>query len=241
MARPSSPPPGYSVELRDDIAILWMNNDENRFNPHTVGEINKCLDEVERSSAQALITSGIGKFFSNGLDLDKLGGLSLEEGIQFIGQLYALLIRLMTFPIPTIAAINGHCFAGGAIFALTHDYQIMRTRQGWWSFPEIHINLAFKDAMANFLLSKLPSPAIARDMLIFGKRYTAEELVQNKIIDGISVQSELIEVATRKARACLGKNGFDRSMLQIMKQDIHKNSIDKFIESDSYKAFKSKI
>lgn len=43
----------------------------------------------------------------------------------------------MTFPLITIAAINGHCFAGGMLLALCCDYRLMTTGRGWMSMNEV--------------------------------------------------------------------------------------------------------
>lgn len=40
------------------------------------------------------------------------------------------MVRLLSFPIPCIAAINGHAYGGGLAFAFSHDYRIMRQDRG---------------------------------------------------------------------------------------------------------------
>jgi enoyl-CoA hydratase/carnithine racemase len=56
------------------VFVLRMNDGENRFNPEFVRSFNAALDEVERAGApSALVTTGAGKFYSNGLDLAWMG------------------------------------------------------------------------------------------------------------------------------------------------------------------------
>ena len=50
----------------------------------------------------------------------------------------------LTCALPTFL---GHAFAGGAMLAFAHDYRIMRTEKGWFSLPEIHLNLRFGPGM----------------------------------------------------------------------------------------------
>lgn len=57
--------------------------------------------------ATALVTMGEGKFYSLGLDLAALRGFSAIETQQFSDDLQNLLLRLLTFPLVTVAAING--------------------------------------------------------------------------------------------------------------------------------------
>ena len=55
------------------------------------------------------------KIWSNGLDLDWLAGQAVEERGQFLKDYMKLMGRMLVFPVPTVAAINGHAFAGGNI------------------------------------------------------------------------------------------------------------------------------
>lgn len=54
-----------------------------------------------------MITTGDGKFFSNGLDLEFLAKCSPEEAIKTVNGFSSLLLRLLTFQVPSIAALNG--------------------------------------------------------------------------------------------------------------------------------------
>ena len=71
--------------------------------PQTVVTISVCSYE----DATALVTMGEGKFYSLGLDLVGLAGLSAVEIQQFADDLQKMLLRLLTFPLVTVAAING--------------------------------------------------------------------------------------------------------------------------------------
>ena len=54
-----------------------------------------------------MITTGSGKFFSNGVDLDFLSKCSPEDALETLNGFPSLMLRLLTFPVPTIAALNG--------------------------------------------------------------------------------------------------------------------------------------
>ena len=56
---------------------------------------------------QFLITTGDGKFYSNGIDLEFLGMCTAEEKLKTINGFPSAILRLLTFPVPTIAALNG--------------------------------------------------------------------------------------------------------------------------------------
>src|SRR5262245_15574067 len=94
------------------VFVLQMNAGENRFNAASVAALEAALDTVERSSEPAaLVTVGSGKFFSNGLDLTWMGGPECTDRLAFVRSLQRLLARVLLFPRPTVAAVNGHAFA----------------------------------------------------------------------------------------------------------------------------------
>src|SRR5512144_990919 len=105
-----------------------MNAGENRFNRPFVDDLNAALDTVEASSGPAALvtTGGAEKFYSNGLDLAWLAGDGQSEGAAFVSDVIRFLGRLMAFTVPTVAAVNGHAFAAGAMMALAHDFRVMR-------------------------------------------------------------------------------------------------------------------
>ncbi|HEX7823512.1 MAG TPA: enoyl-CoA hydratase/isomerase family protein, partial [Mycobacterium sp.] len=61
-----------TVSYQDKIAILNLGDDENRFSLGFLDDINGAIDDLVAGGAQGLVTTGAGKFYSNGLDLDWL-------------------------------------------------------------------------------------------------------------------------------------------------------------------------
>src|SRR5215470_556992 len=131
-----------------------MQSGENRFNRPFLDALSKALDDVEKSSgAAALVTVGAEeKFYSNGLDLDWIMGRGQAEGERFVRDFLAFLGRVLAFPVPTVAAMNGHAFAGGGMLALAHDYRVMRADRGFFCLPEVDINLPFAPGMSALIL-----------------------------------------------------------------------------------------
>ena len=65
---------------------------------------------------QFSITTGEGKFFSNGLDLSSLEKCTIQEASQALTGFAQTLSRIITFPVPTIAALNGMILASSNCF-----------------------------------------------------------------------------------------------------------------------------
>jgi enoyl-CoA hydratase/carnithine racemase len=112
-----------SVEAIGNSYVLRMINKDNRMNTRYVEAVAEALEDIETSYklerktekiSRALITVGQEHIYSNGLDIQ--GELDSEKKIyEFLKELNYILAKLMKFPMPTVAALNGHAFAGGAV------------------------------------------------------------------------------------------------------------------------------
>nr|WP_228430580.1 enoyl-CoA hydratase-related protein [Baekduia soli] len=122
-----------SLDRDGDVYVLDLGDTENRFNPDWVGAVGGLLDQVAAEPAP-LVTVGTGKFWSNGLDLEWLQAHRDEVGI-FIRDVHGLFAKVLALPVPTVAAIQGHCFAAGAMLAIAHDQKVMRADRGFLCFP----------------------------------------------------------------------------------------------------------
>ncbi|XP_035679295.1 enoyl-CoA delta isomerase 3-like [Branchiostoma floridae] len=217
----------FNVEVRGKVAVITTDCGENRFNLDFINKFNKALDEVESNpDVQALITTGVGKFFSNGLDVNWMGQVAMNKQMpqlmKFFQEIHVLNKRMITFPVPTIAAINGHCVAQGGFWALHHDYRLMRTKRSWFSLPEVHLNLPIGEHNIKLVRMKVNGDA-ARDSMVFGKWYSPEESLQAGFVDQLAEPEELLDSAIKFAHQCLGTRGFDRGALKAMKENVYKD------------------
>src|SRR5690348_18116690 len=119
----------------EKIAILDLGDDENRFTPGFLDEVDAHLDEIVGAGAQGLVTTGGGKFYSNGLDLEWLTANG-DKAAEYVADVQELFARVLTLPVPTVAAVTGHAFGAGAMLAMAHDFRVMRADRGYFCFPE---------------------------------------------------------------------------------------------------------
>lgn len=202
------------------IWTLDLGPDENRFTATWLDQVGAALDELEASEGPAaLVTYGSGRFFSNGLDVAALGA-GPEELSRYVDHVHGLLSRLLTLPIPTVAAINGHAFGAGAMVALAHDFRVMRADRGYFCLPEVDLRIPFTPGMNALLVAKMTPQAQVASMLT-GRRFTAEEAVQYGIVDAFASREDLLGVAAVAATAQAGK---DRNALGTIKSVLYANA-----------------
>ncbi|MEU8234138.1 enoyl-CoA hydratase-related protein [Actinoplanes sp. NPDC048967] len=198
------------------VHILDLGDDENRFSPSWIAAVDDLLDVVvQGSEAVALVTTGQGKFFSNGLDLGWLGANG-DQAPRYLADVQRLLARLLTLPVPTIAAINGHAFGAGAMLAMAHDFRIMRADRGYFCFPEVDITIPFTPGMAALIQAKV-TPAAAIAAMTTGRRFDAPTAVATGLVDRAADEAGLVAAATEAVRPLAGK---DRDTLGSIKSTM---------------------
>ncbi|HEY0450855.1 enoyl-CoA hydratase-related protein [Actinophytocola sp.] len=187
-----------------DVFVLDLGDGENRFHPDWLGEVNAALDEVEKATPRALVTTASGKMYSNGLDLEWLGQHG-DQLASYVRDVQALLARVLEFPAPTVAAIQGHAFAAGAMLALAHDFRVMRADRGYFCLPEVDINIPFTPGMSSLIQGKL-GPRAAVEAMTTGRRYGGTAAAAAGIVDAAVAEAEVLSTAVERARPLAAKN-----------------------------------
>jgi len=188
-------------------------------------KINDKLDIVEKSIGPACLitTSSTSRIYSTGFDLASLSKFTNKNDIDnFILEYQRLIGRILCFPVPTIAAINGHAFAGGCMFAMAHDYRIMRTGAGFICMNEVDLGFPLGPGTNAVVQVKLDPPT-HRDMILFGKRFTAEEALSRKIIDKAVSPDNLMTEAMKLGKEIAPK-GEDKENFFALKHQMYKEA-----------------
>ncbi|RVX69788.1 hypothetical protein B0A52_06433 [Exophiala mesophila] len=155
---------------------------DNRLTPEFNQTFLLALDIIEHRLPKGVVvtTSSIAKFYSNGLDFEN----AIRDPTFFPRSLFPLWRRLITYPMPTVALINGHAFAGGLMTAMFQDYRIMNPHKGFVCLNELDFGAALQPAMATVFRIKL-SMSTFSNMVLESRRYPALEALKEGIIDGL--------------------------------------------------------
>jgi enoyl-CoA hydratase/carnithine racemase len=217
----------------NDVAVITLNDGENRFNPPFLASFLGALNAVEQETgARALVvTSSHQKIFSNGIDLEWLTPLVQsgkdEEAKAFFRRMMDLFQRILMYPMPTVAAISGHAFAGGAILCCAFDFRFMRSDRGFFCFPEVDLGIPFLPGMIA-IITRAMSLQVFEEMQYTGMRMTAEQCVEKGFVAKACAREELDRAAVGFA-AGLGKR---REVVLEMKRRTHRGILRVLAEED---------
>jgi enoyl-CoA hydratase/carnithine racemase len=140
------------------------------------------------------------------------------QGIRdFMYGINSVFKRVLLYPVPVIACLNGHAAANGAILACACDFRLMRADKGFFFFPEIDIGIPFLPGMIAFLKKAIPYDTF-NEMALTGKRYTAKEMAACGVLVKACESEETLIAETMAFAKSLQKK---RGVFGEMKRRLH--------------------
>ena len=211
--------PYQTIQLAYDarVATITLNRPDKRnaISFELIDDLIQALEEVAKSDALVVILTGAGKAFCSGMDLDNLKGLlgrSPEQNLQDSQTMVRLFRALYEFPKVTIAAVNGAAIAGGTGLALLCDFTLA-VPEAKFGYTEVRIG--FVPAIVSTFLLRQVGEKQARDLLLTGRLFGADEAARMGLINEILPPENLMTRA-RELAALLMENS--PSSLRATKQ-----------------------
>ena len=158
----------------------------------SINEHLDTLDEV-KGPMSLITTSSNEKVYNTGFDL-KIFAQPKHEVQSFLMLFNKLLSRFLQLGYPTLACLNGHCYAGGLMFAMTHDFRFKSSDKGNVCMNEVDIGVPFAPGLITVYFQKLTPDALRR-LIVFGEVFTPEKALEAGIVDKIQVSDKLLETS----------------------------------------------
>ena len=191
-----------TIDVGNGITRLVLRSGRgNPVTPQFVTDINQTLDELIKSPPRALILDADGaKIFSGGFALPIIADWSRNDIREFLGNFIKILHKLLRFPAPTIAVLEGHAIAGGFILSLACDFRIAMPSRAKFGLSEVDLGAAVP-AGAQVLLSARTSEQISLKLCCTGELFSAERGEKLGYIDELvdNPASRAVELATTLA------------------------------------------
>jgi methylglutaconyl-CoA hydratase len=201
--------PYQTIQLAYDarIATITLNRPDKRnaISFELIDDLIQALEEVAKSDALVVILTGAGKAFCSGMDLDDLKALlgrSPEQNLQDSQTMVRLFRALYEFPKATIAVVNGAAIAGGTGLALLCDFTLA-VPEAKFGYTEVRIG--FVPAIVSTFLLRQVGEKQARDLLLTGRLFGADEAARMGLINEI-VPLENLMTRARELAALLMEN-----------------------------------
>ncbi|MGD0856929.1 MAG: enoyl-CoA hydratase/isomerase family protein [Dehalococcoidia bacterium] len=220
------------LKQEDGIAIIIMDEDDNRLTLGMCTSLMDMLDKIEKETEAVtlVVASGHDRIWCNGFDTDWISACKAENNLEPVKQFLSIDLelrkRLLTYPLITIAAINGHVFGGGAVFSMCFDFRIMRLDRGFFCIPAIDRDFPMLPGTGTLLQSVMPMYMV-EDAVLTGRRFTGAECAANHVVVNAYNNDELMEKVMAFAKGL--KKG--RWIVSEMKKVINSRTL-KLMEED---------
>jgi enoyl-CoA hydratase/carnithine racemase len=222
-------------EKDDTVAIITLNNGENRHNPPFTKAILDAFAEIEKDESiyAVVITSSDKKSWSQGLDLPWIMDVIAKRDYQtikdFFFSLNAMFKKILLFPMPVIASINGHAAGNGAILACCCDFRLMKADRGYFFFPGVDINISYPSGMQEIIKKAFPYYKL-EEAILTGKHYDAKELEKHHVIIKACDNAEAVRQESIAFAKTFKKK---RSIFEEIKKRLNKHIIAVIDNEDS--------
>lgn len=166
----------------------------NSLNIEFLEAIDRELADLEKSKSRSLVITGGTTVFCAGVDLLELTQGGAEYVRRFLPLLAKVFHRLLVYPKPVVAAVQGHAIAGGCILCLECDYRIMAYGSGKIGLTELPVGVPFPPLVLEIVRLLAPASSFNR-VVNLGLLFPAEEGLELGLVDEVVDPSLLVERA----------------------------------------------
>lgn len=215
-------------ELNNNIATLTFDDGKaNVVGQQFLDDINAGLDRAESEEVAAVILKGREGMFSAGFDLGEFKK-GPKEGAAMVKRGFEFLVRLYSFPMPTVAACTGHGIAMGAFMIMACDSRVTSHGKFKMSLPETAIGMALPPILVELAASRIVKQHMTR-VILQSEVYDPDSAVAagfvDEVVDADQLSARTMEIAEQlaklpKAQYAANKLSLRAHSLQIMKDSI---------------------
>src|SRR5262245_20360037 len=188
-----------TYEPRDNVAIIRLDDGKvNAMAQAFFDELNASLDRAEREKPGAVVITGRQGYYSAGLNVKVLPTLNPETLATTLTTFGRTLLRVFTFPLPTMAAVTGHAIAGGAMLMFACDLRYVAAGPFKLHMNEVVIGLTLPTWAITIAENAIPR-RWHTEALLHARAYSPDEALERGMIDRVVPPGELLEAALEAA------------------------------------------
>lgn len=212
----------WTIERRGRVAVVTMTtNPVNAQNRAFFADLHEAFDRLERDRADSpVVLTGTGSRFSAGLDLGEhfpLFAGAPEAVASWFQDYRATNVRLFTYARPTVAAVNGHAFAGGLITAAVCDYRVAVSNGARFGLNEVPIGIPMPAVYVRMLAHAWGDPVASRACLL-GEIFTPDQAHALGMVHELAQTEDLlaraVAIAEQIPEDCIEQYAFTKRACQ---------------------------
>ena len=226
------------AQQEGQILILTLDRPEalNALNAQVLDDLSAALDAVDVNAVRCLIFTGAGdRAFAAGADIAAMANMEPDEAAAFSRRGNDLFRRIETFPLPTIAAVNGYALGGGCELSMACDMRLC-SENAVFGQPEVTLGITPGFGGTQRLM-RLVGMGRAKELIFSARTVKAPEALSMGLVNAVYPQSELLPAARKLAerisrnapiavRACKAamNEGIDLDMDQAVDAEVREFS-----------------
>ena len=181
------------IEKHGKVSLITLDDGKvNVLNQASLSALGQALDDCK--DAKAVVLTGGGKCFSAGLDLKVLPSLDKDELFGVLEQFSTVLGRILRYPRPVVAAVNGHAIAGGAVITLCCDVALAGEKDMKIGLSEVAVGMPLPKFVVELARNRLAVPRWS-EAVLFGKLYNWREAKEVGYLHQTVPSEKLLETA----------------------------------------------
>lgn len=190
----------WAIQEVDGVAMVRMQSSAiNKQNDELFSDLQTAFDLIETElPGRPVVLQGQGTVFSAGLDFEytfPIFARGVEEEIAAWYRRFSdAMLRVLTYPFPTVAAVNGHAIAGGLILALCCDHRVAAQGPYRCGLNEVPVGIPMPSLYTELVRLRIGSAATA-EAILTGKLYSVEESLQLGFMQEVVAPERLVEAA----------------------------------------------
>jgi methylglutaconyl-CoA hydratase len=215
----------------DGVATITLNRPEKRnaISFELIDDLMAALAAARESAAQVVILTGAGQAFCSGMDLESLktlsaAGRSVEENLKDSESMARLFRSIYDFPQPAIAAVNGPAVAGGTGIATACDFTLASTEA---KFGYTEVRIGFIPAIVSSLLKRQVGEKHARDLLLTGRIFGAQEAYRMGLVNEVLEPDKLMPRARELAAALMENSPTSLRLTKALLSEYAREQLDR--------------
>jgi enoyl-CoA hydratase len=225
------------MQTPDDIRLIRLEcGKANAIDERLLETLQRELEKALDDGARAAVVTGYDRYFSAGLNMTGLPD-SREGMFRFAERFDDALLYLLRFPLPLVAAVNGHAVAGGCVLLSTFDLRIGAEGNHRIGVTEVELGVAFPAAALGVVRNAV-HPSWITDVILGARLLSPDEARSAGLLHEVTPADDLIPRALAQAEWLGSKPqpGFQMTKralhaglvrdIEVQKAESHRNFVD---------------